>query len=322
LALPAQGYLFGRGNQPIGDRVTERVGRDNNIVIETNAKRRGLSARSPVEEENMSKVIAVTGATAGMGKECVERLSGRGHRVYGTVYGIDMDPEWKNLPYTLIPCDITDQSSVEAFYAKIQQKEKRIDVLVNCAGFGFEGSVEDTTVEEAKFQFEVNLFGTHRMIREVMPIMRGQGGGKIITISSLAAQFPSIPYSGFYSMSKKAVDGLVEALRVEGKPFGIQATSINPGDMKTDFTASRVRAAALKPGSPHYERAMKSIEAGKKSELSSQGPEVVGRLVCSLVDAEKLKPKYFIEPKYKVLLVLARFLSNSRLEKLMESIYS
>jgi len=270
----------------------------------------------------MSTVIAVTGATSGMGKACVERLSERGHRVYGTVYGIDMDPEWKNLPYTLIPCDITDPSSVEAFYGRIKDEAKRIDVLVNCAGYGFEGSVEDTTVEEAKLQFEVNFFGTHRMIREVMPTMREQGGGKIITISSLAAQFPSIPYSGFYSMSKKAVDGLVEALRVEGKPFGIQATSINPGDMKTDFTANRVRAAALKPGSPHYERAMKSIEKGRKSELTSQGPEVIGKLVCRLVDAKQLKPKYFIEPKYKVLLVLARFMSNSLLEKLMESLYT
>jgi NAD(P)-dependent dehydrogenase (short-subunit alcohol dehydrogenase family) len=270
----------------------------------------------------MSQVIVVTGATSGMGKACVEKLSARGHKVYGTVYGIDMDPAWKDLPYTLLPCDITDQASVERFFAQIREETRRIDVLVNCAGFGFEGGVEDTTVEEGKFQFEVNLFGTHRMIREVMPVMREQGGGKIITISSLAAQVPSIPYAGFYSMSKKAVDGLVEALRAEGRPFGIQGTSINPGDMKTDFTASRVRAAALKPGSAYYERAMKSIKAGTESELTSQGPEVIGELVCKLVDAKKLKAKYFIEPKYKVLLFLMRFMSMNRLEKMMESLYS
>ena len=270
----------------------------------------------------MSKVIAVTGATSGMGKACVERLSARGHRVYGTVYGIDMDPEWKNLPYTLLPCDITNQASVEAFCGRILSEAKRIDVLVNCAGFAFEGSVEDSTVEEAKLQFEVNFFGTHRMIREVLPVMRAQGGGKIITISSLAAQVPGIPYQGFYSMSKKAVDGLVETLRVEGRPFGIQATSINPGDMKTDFTANRVRAAALKPGSAYYEASMKSVKIMKKSELSSQGPEGIGELVCRLVDAKKLKPKYFIEPKYKALLFLMRFMSNARIERLMESLYT
>jgi NAD(P)-dependent dehydrogenase (short-subunit alcohol dehydrogenase family) len=257
-----------------------------------------------------------------MGKACTERLSKRGHKVYGTVYGIDMDPEWKHLPYTLLPCDITDQASVQAFLGHIQEESKRIDVLVNCAGFAFEGSVEDSTVEEAKLQFEVNFFGTHRMIREVMPIMRAQGGGKIITISSLAAQVPGIPYQGFYSMSKKAVDGLVETLRLEGRPFGIQATSINPGDMKTDFTANRVRAAALKPGSAYYEGSMKSVEIMKKSELGSQGPEVIGELVCKLVDAKTLKPKYFIEPQYKLLLFLMRFMSNRRIEKIIESLYT
>ncbi len=270
----------------------------------------------------MSKVIAVTGATSGMGKACVEKLGARGHRVYGTVYGIDMDPNWKELPYTLMPCDITNQQSVEAFCGRIKDEAKRIDVLVNCAGFAFEGSVEDATVEEAKLQFEVNFFGTHRMIREVMPVMREQGGGKIITISSLAAQVPGIPYQGFYSMSKKAVDCLVETLRMEGKPFGIQATSINPGDMKTDFTANRVRAAAFKPGSPYYDGSTKSVDIMKKSELSSQGPEVIGELVCRLVDAKELKPKYFIEPKYKVLLFLMRFMSNRRIEKLIESLYT
>lgn len=270
----------------------------------------------------MSKVIAVTGATSGMGKACAEQLSARGHRVYGTVYGIEMDPAWKDLPYRLIPCDITNQRSVEAFYGQVKEEARRIDALVNCAGFAMEGSVEDTTVEEAKKQFEVNFFGTHRMIREVLPVMREQGGGKIITISSLAAQVPGIPYQGFYSMSKKAVDGLVETLRLEGKPFGIQATSINPGDMKTDFTANRVRVAALKPGSAYYDRSMRSVETMKKSELASQGPGVIGELVCRLVDAKTLRPKYFIEPKYKMLLFLMRFMSNTRLEKMMESLYT
>jgi NAD(P)-dependent dehydrogenase (short-subunit alcohol dehydrogenase family) len=85
--------------------------------------------------EDASKVIAVTGATSGMGKACVEELSAAGHRVYGTVFGMEMDPEWSALPYTLIPCDITDQEEVAAFYARIEEGAKRIDVLVNCAGF-------------------------------------------------------------------------------------------------------------------------------------------------------------------------------------------
>lgn len=270
----------------------------------------------------MGKVIAVTGATSGMGKACVERLSSRGYRVFGTVFGIPMDPAWESLPYRLIPCDITDPKAVEIFCRRVLEEAGRVDVLVNCAGFAFEGGVEDTTVEEAKLQFEVNFFGTHRMIRAVLPIMRRQGGGRIITISSLAAQVPAIPFQGFYTMSKKAVDALVEAVRLECRPFGIQATSVNPGDMKTDFTANRVRAAALKPGSPYYELSRKSIDTMKKSEMGSQGPEVIGELVSRLVEAKKLKPRYFIETRYKLLLFVMRFLSNRQVEKIMESLYT
>jgi NAD(P)-dependent dehydrogenase (short-subunit alcohol dehydrogenase family) len=271
--------------------------------------------------KSAGKVIAVTGATSGMGKACVEGLSAAGHRVYGTVFGVEMDPRWKDLPYTLMPCDVTDPEAVTAFYSRIEAEAGRIDVLVNCAGFAFEGGVEDTTVEEAKLQFEVNLFGTHRMIRRVLPIMRRQGGGRIITISSFASQAPAVPFQGFYSMSKKALDGLTEALRMECKTFGVQATSVNPGDVKTDFTGHRVRAAALTPESPYYERSLRSIDAMKESELSSQGPEVIGRLVCKLVEKRRLKPKYLVEPKYKMLHFLMRFISNATAEKLIESVY-
>jgi NAD(P)-dependent dehydrogenase (short-subunit alcohol dehydrogenase family) len=271
--------------------------------------------------DDASKVIAVTGATSGMGKACVEQLSAAGHRVYGTVFGVEMDPEWQHLPYTLMPCDITDQDAVKAFYTRIENEAKRIDVLVNCAGFALEGGVEDTTVEEAKLQFEVNLFGTHRMIREVLPIMRRQGSGRIITISSFAGQGPAVPFQGFYSMSKKALDGLTEALRLECKAFGVQATSINPADVKTDFTGHRLRAAALTQSSPYYRQSLASIDAMRESEMSSQGPEVIGRLVCELVEKRRLKPRYFVEPMYKMLHFLMRFLSNATAEKLVEYVY-
>jgi NAD(P)-dependent dehydrogenase (short-subunit alcohol dehydrogenase family) len=151
--------------------------------------------------------------------------------------------------------------------------------------------------------------------------MRRQGGGRIITISSIAGQGPAVPFQGFYSMSKKALDGLTEALRLECKAFGVQATSINPGDVKTDFTGHRVRAAALTPESPYYQQSIESIDAMRKSEVSSQGPEVIGRLVRRLVEKRTLKPKYFVEPKYKVLLFLMRFVSNAGAEKLVEFLY-
>jgi NAD(P)-dependent dehydrogenase (short-subunit alcohol dehydrogenase family) len=130
-----------------------------------------------------------------------------------------------------------------------------------------------------------------------------------------------VPFQAFYSMSKKALDGLTEALRLECKPYGIQATSINPGDVKTDFTAHRARAAALTPESSYYERSIRSIDAMRESEMNSQGPEMIGRLVCELVERKTLKPKYFIESKTKLLLFLMRFLSNRGAERLVESIF-
>ena len=130
-----------------------------------------------------------------------------------------------------------------------------------------------------------------------------------------------MPFQGFYSMSKKALDGLTEALRMECRPYGIQATSINPGDVKTDFTTHRARAAALTPESPYHERSIRSINAMRESEVSSQGPEVIGRLVCELVETKTLKPRYLVEPKYKVLSFLMRFMPNARIEKLIESLY-
>jgi hypothetical protein len=102
----------------------------------------------------------------------------------------------------------------------------------------------------------------------------------------------------------------------------VQATSINPGDVKTDFTGHRVRAAALTPESPYYEQSTASIDMMKASEESSQGPEVVGRLVCELVERRRLKPRYLVEPKYKLLHFSMRFLSDARVEKLIESVYS
>ena len=263
----------------------------------------------------------MTGATSGMGKACVEQLSAAGHQVYGTVFGVEMDPAWKQLPYTLMPCDVTDQEAVDAFFARVEDEAGRVDVLVNCAGFALEGGVEDTSVEEAKLQFEVNLFGTHRMIRRVLPIMRRQRSGKIITISSFAAQAPAVPFQGFYSMSKKALDGLTEALRLECKGFGIQATSINPADVKTDFTGHRLRAAALTPASPYYRQSLVSIDAMRESELRSRGPEEIGRLVCELVEKRRLTPKYFVETRYKMMHVLMRFISNAKAERVVEMSY-
>ncbi|MFA5535762.1 MAG: SDR family oxidoreductase [Bacillota bacterium] len=269
----------------------------------------------------MKKVVIVTGATSGVGKECAEVLSNRGYAVYGTVYGMELDPSWEKLPYRLLPCDITLQQSVENFVSQVQAEAGRVDALINCAGFGMGGGVEDTTVEEAKKQFETNFFGTHRMCRQVLPLMREQNEGMILTISSVAAEF-TIPFQSFYSTSKMAVDGLMQAIRMECGEYGIKAASINPGDIRSGFTAARLQAAGLNPASPYYQKSMKSINTMKHDELSGMQPREVADRICILLEKDKLKVRYHIETKYKLLTFIKRFLPLRLIEVLLLKLYT
>ncbi len=267
----------------------------------------------------MSKVVIVSGGTSGIGQKCAEELSRRGYQVYATGRRIGDLPD-EEVAYRLLRCDVTDQESVEKMISQVLDEQKRIDVLVNCAGFGLGGGVEDTTVEEAKEQFATNFFGTHRMIREVLPTMRQQRQGHIITISSMASEF-AIPFQGFYSASKMALDGMMQALRMEVAPFGIEATCVNPGDVRSGFTGARHQAEGCRPGSPYYDWAMRSIETMSKDEMEGPGPEQVTSLICNLVEKKKLKPKYYVESQYKAVMLLKRFLPLSIVEKLLARLY-
>ncbi len=272
----------------------------------------------------MSKIVLVTGATSGMGKSVIEKLHAKGYGCYGTAFGLS--PELRtesylaSLPYRLLDCDITDDASVAGFVEGILNEAGRVDVLVNCAGFGFGGGVEDSTVDEAKMQFEVNFFGTHRITRAVMAAMRRQGGGRILTVSSLASVF-TVPFQAFYSASKAALDVMMSAVRMEGASFGISACTVNPGDVRSGFTANRKQAAACCPGSPYYDLSMRSVDRMKKDEMAGMAPGVVADLLCRLVEVRRLKPRYFIEPKYKFLVFLRRLLPEGVVEKLVMGIY-
>ncbi len=182
----------------------------------------------------MDKIIFITGVSSGIGKKCAEYLSGLGHKVYGTcrqqIGGV--------VPYTILQMDVIDKASVQQAVQKVLENEKKIDVLINNAGIGIGGSIEEYSDEEIKKQFDTNFFGTLNLCRTVIPSMRNNGGGMIINISSLGGLM-GLPFQGIYSATKYAIEGLSEALRMEVKSAGIKVVLVNPGDFKTNFTDNR-----------------------------------------------------------------------------------
>ncbi len=228
------------------------------------------------------KIILVTGASAGIGYACAARLAQGGSRIYAASRRGTAAPGCEPLVM-----DVNDDASVTAGIEKTLAANGRIDALVHCAGWGLAGAVEDTSTAEAKAQFETNFFGAHRLCRAVLPVMRKQGGGRIVLISSLAAYIP-LPYQAFYSASKAALSNFAEALHLELRPHGIRVVCIEPGNFRTDFTGSRRRAAAWTPASTYAARSGASIAWMEKDEQNAPEPDAVVRRIVQAVQSDSI----------------------------------
>ena len=222
----------------------------------------------------MSQTILVTGASSGIGQATARLLAQRGFTVFGTA----RRPQSAQAQgVTMVPLDVRSDESVRACVAQVG----RLDVLVNNAGYAVTGAAEETSLEEAKAQFETNFFGAVRMVNAVLPGMRAAGAGKIISISSLAGN-TAIPYSGFYSASKFALEGYSESLWYEVRPFGISVSLVEPGFVNTPIAEA----------SPAAARPLPAYDASRKSMLAAFGhaleggipPEQVARRVLQIVE--------------------------------------
>ena len=178
------------------------------------------------------KVVLITGSFSGNGQSIAQLLAQRGFAVFGT----SRNPSSvQTIPgVEVLPLDVCLEESVDACVNTLLKKAERMDVLVNNAGYTLAGAIEESTLEQAKAQFETNFFGVARMVKAVLPIMRRQGNGQIINISS-AVGLASLPFLGIYSASKFAVEGYTEALRHEVKPFQIRVSLVEPGFIKTNL---------------------------------------------------------------------------------------
>jgi len=233
----------------------------------------------------MQQVILITGASSGLGKAMANYLLKMGHRVYGT----SRKPSENSVSFNLIEMDITDDESVRFAVSKVIDAEGRIDVLINNAGMGIGGALENFTEYEAHLQMNTSFFGMVSVTRAVLPHMRATGKGKIVNISSIGGLM-GLPFQGHYSAAKFAVEGYSEALSMEVRPFGIRVVIVNPGDFKTGFTANRTIAAKDIKGSDYGKYFDNAIKVIVKDEQGGSNPGILARTIGKIV--ERKNPRY------------------------------
>jgi NAD(P)-dependent dehydrogenase (short-subunit alcohol dehydrogenase family) len=264
------------------------------------------------------RVVLITGASSGIGKACAIHLSGKGYRVYGTSRSVRALPgtpsheTGRSAAFEMIPMDVNSEESVERAVEFIVKREKRLDVLVNCAGYGLAGAAEDTGAEEAHDQVETNFFGVFRLCRNVLPIMRRQRGGYIVNISSIGGLI-GIPFQSLYSASKFALEGFTEALRTEVHQFGIRVVLIEPGDFRTGFTAHRSKAVASEENPVYKELFAKALGVMEADEMNGPTPEKIGPLLERIITTRSPKPRYRIGPASERLAVELKKVMPARL---------
>lgn len=235
------------------------------------------------------KSVLITGASSGIGKACAELLAEKGYFVLGT--SRKKVPDANGVKMLIL--DVDSDESVASCVAEAEKLSGGLDLVINCAGYGTAGSIEESTIEEAKAQFETNFFGIMRVCKAVLPGMRERGGGMIINITSLGAVV-SAPFHGLYCASKFALEGLTESLRMEVASQGIKVVMVQPGDIKTGFTSARInakKAGTLPVYKDVHKRAMAAMD---RNEQTGPDPIIVARAVEKIIDKKSPAARYVV----------------------------
>jgi NAD(P)-dependent dehydrogenase (short-subunit alcohol dehydrogenase family) len=227
------------------------------------------------------KVILVTGASAGIGRACADRLSAGGATVFGASRRGTGSAEW-----TPVVMDVDDDRSVTAGMEEVLAGRGRLDAVVACAGWGLAGPVEHTSIADAEDQLQTNFWGAVRVVQGALPVMRAQGGGRIVLISSIGGVV-SLQFQAFYSASKFALEGFGEALAYEVAPFGIGVTLVQPGNVHTEFTSRRRSIELGSAGEPYAAAVDKAIGLMAADEAAGVPPDDVAVVVQRVLEARR-----------------------------------
>jgi len=247
----------------------------------------------------MEKVAIVTGSSSGIGFETSLALAREGYFTYATMRDTTKSNKIKeitqkeNLKISILELDVDDEKSVKSAIAQILDQKQRIDVLVNNAGWGLWGCVEDVSVDEFKEQFETNFFSIIRLIQEVGPTMRNQGSGTIVNISSVVGRI-GFPASPAYISSKFALEGLSESLRFEFAPFGVDVIIIEPGVIKTDFMKNMKMAKKSELDTVYKDITTKVVSGVKMMVEMGTPPKEVANTIVKAIKDKKPLPRYIV----------------------------
>jgi NAD(P)-dependent dehydrogenase (short-subunit alcohol dehydrogenase family) len=262
--------------------------------------------------------VLVTGASSGIGAACAARLAADGHRVFATTRG---EPPAAADGITWLGLDVRDVASAERCVAAVVAAAGRLDVVVNNAGVGIAGAVEDTSPEDLVRQLDTNLLGPLRMVRAAAPHLRAQRSGRIVQISSLAGRI-GVPFQGAYSASKFALEGLSEALALELRPFGVDVVLVQPGDVRSSFGAARTWTEEARANPLYRERAARAVGAMELAERNGPPPERVAKLVSRIVTARRPRLRYAcVTPLERTALWLQRILPGRMFEAIVRATY-
>jgi NAD(P)-dependent dehydrogenase (short-subunit alcohol dehydrogenase family) len=265
----------------------------------------------------MSKVVLITGGSSGIGKSVGEFLTSKGFIVYGT----SRNPErYTDSKFELVQLDVSDVESIQNAVRTVIEKAGRLDVVINNAGAGITGAVEEIPMVEIKRNFETNFFGPINVIKIVLPQMRKQNSGLIINITSIAG-YMGLPYRGVYSASKGALELITEAMRMEIKDFNIKMTNVAPGDFATNIAAGRYHAPVLEhsPYKKPYGHTLKLID---EHVDAGKDPLLMAKAIYNIIVAKEPKVHYKVgEFMQKFSIVLKRILPDKVYEKMLRNHY-
>ena len=270
----------------------------------------------------MKKIILVTGATDGIGHQTALQLKDQGYKVYGGGRNSEKLNKLKREGIIPVKLDLTQVDTLKTAVNQIVKSENRLDVLVNCAGYGSYGAIENVSMEEAQRQFDVNVFGLAELVKLVLPVMRKQHSGKIINVSSMGGRLTTY-FGAWYHATKYALEAFSDALRMEVKDFGIDVVLIEPGGIKTNW--GFIAAKHLKDSSKGtvYEEKADKVAASMDKQYSSNmlsNPKVVSNAICKAVGKKNPKARYLIGFGAKPLVFLHTILPAKTFDWIMKNL--